>query len=143
VRSHSVRDIALDHLETALRLYFEGGHLASVITLSAVAEELLGKLVTASGVKNALTGEKETVEDMHRWLYGTKLPEKVVSTRANSAKNSIKHGSIDESGFIHFDLETEATDMLDRATYNYWKLVHNETALMRRYLEARHGVGSS
>jgi hypothetical protein len=99
------------------------------------------QLVTASGGENALNSEKATVSHVHRHLYGEELGPKVGTGRANSAKNSVRHGTPDESGVIHLDLETEAVDLLDRATYDYWKLVQSQTPLMVRYLEARHGGG--
>jgi hypothetical protein len=70
VRAHYVTDLALDQLESALRLYFEGKDFASVITLAGAADEIFGKLLSASGKEHSLESLTKAVTAIHEKLFG-------------------------------------------------------------------------
>jgi hypothetical protein len=137
IRAHYRRDLALAQLQTALRLYFDAGHHASVITLAGAAEEIFGKLVTASGGDNSLDSIKRAVSEIHKKLYGEPLEDKHIRNRANAARNSLKHWDEGDTEIIKFDLEQEAHDMLHRAIDKYWLLEQKLTHEMERFLRNR------
>ena len=57
-------------------------------------------------------------------MYSTEAPSKEdITTRANAARNKLKHWSPGEP--IEFDAKEEAEDMLDRARENLLKLMVN------------------
>lgn len=133
VKAHYVRDLALDQLEMALHLYFEGGHWASVVTLAGTADEIFGKVITAAGGENALESLKRAVGEVHKHLYGEETDATIIANHANSAKYRLKHWDAGQPEIIKFDLETEATGMLLRATDNYWTLEHKLTPAMEKF----------
>jgi hypothetical protein len=132
--------IALAQLETALRLYFEGGDYFSVVTLGGAADEIFVKLLTARGVENSLESTKKAMAAIHLKLYGEALDLKVVADRANRARNAIKHISKDSTLTVSFDAKEEAKDMLNRAIDNYWLLEEWLTPAMERF---QHEASSS
>ncbi len=54
VRAYYREDLALQQLETALRLYFEGKDFAAVVTLAGAADEIFGQLLRATGRESSL-----------------------------------------------------------------------------------------
>ena len=133
IRAHYRRDLALVQLETALRLYFEGTDLASVITLAGAADEIFGKLLIASGRDSSLASLTKAVVAIHQKLYGEPLEPRHVADRANKARNSLKHWDVGDTEIVKFDLLQEARDMLNRAIDNYWTLEQKLTAAMERF----------
>lgn len=133
VRAYYRKDLALAQLETALRLYFEGGDRASVITLAGAADEIFGKLLVASDRENSLESLVAAVTAIQQKLFGEALEPSQIAHRANSARNSLKHWDVGDSEIVKFDLETEARDMLNRAVDNYWTLEQNLTPAMERF----------
>ena len=132
-RAYYREDLALAQLETALRLFFEGNDLASVITLAGAADEVFGKLLTAAGRTNALEELKRAVAAIHLKLSGEPLDAKEVACHANRAKNSLKHWDEGQDQIVKLDLHQEALDMLFRATDNYWALKQSLTPAMERF----------
>ncbi len=131
---HQIEDMALEQLETALRLYFEAEKsYYSVITLAGAAEEILGKLLKENGQETALDTIKKAVRAVSERLRGEATTEKWVATRANNAKNRVKHGSPNQSKSVEFDAAEEAKDMLQRAIDNYYTLTSKETEKMLRF----------
>ena len=49
LQTYDKRSIALEQIETALRLYREGNDFFSVITLAGAAEEIYGKILSSRG----------------------------------------------------------------------------------------------
>ena len=130
-------DIATNQLETALKLYLDGGDRFSVITLAGAAEEILGKELQSRGLTNALDTDKALTSAVSQAFGNKPVPPKVVADIANHARNQIKH--LDSGGprTVEMDPDEEAKDMLDRATTNYWKLTEDQTPLMLQYLRER------
>lgn len=120
--AHAPLCIAQRQLDTALRLYFEQEDYYSVITLAGAAEEILGKFLKENGIENALDSLKEEVFAIDKVL-GEAPSRRDIATRANDARNKLKHCS--PGKLIEFDAKEEAEDMLDRAIQNVLKLVVN------------------
>ena len=127
--AHDPKCIALKQLETALRLYFEQEDYYSVITLAGASEEIFGKLLNENARENSLDSLKKSVSGLFKHLYSEDLDEKEIVTRANDARNKLKH----ETGVCEFDAPEEAKDMLNRAIKNYYSLTHNPTPAMDRF----------
>jgi hypothetical protein len=133
VRAHYRKDLALDQLETALRLYFDGGDRASVVTLAGAADEIFGQLLGAAGHENSLQSLIVAVTAIQVRLFGEALEPKHIADRANAARNSLKHWGPGDTEIVKFDLEQEAQDMLNRAVDNFWSLEQRLTPAMERF----------
>ena len=133
IRAYYREDLALNQLETALRLFFDGRDFASVITLAGAADEIFGKLLFAEGKESSLETLKVAVVKIHEKLYGEPGDPKQIANRANFAKNSLKHWDVGQPVIIKFDLEQEAKDMLARAIDNYWLLKEDLSPNMERF----------
>src|ERR1700680_4871106 len=121
-RAHDRRCLALSQLETALRLHFEGEDFASVITLAGAADEVFGKLASARGTDNSLEIIARAASEIHQKLFNSTLARKDTISRANLAKNVLKHWNLGDPLMVNVDLREEASDMLNRAIDNYWAL---------------------
>lgn len=133
VRAYYRDDLALQQLEVALRLYFEGSDFASAITLAGAADEIFGKLLACEGRDNSLENIKQSVAAIHQKLYNEPIDPKQIADRANRAKNSLKHWDRDQPLIVKLDLAQEASDMLFRAIDNYWALKEELTPSMERF----------
>ncbi|ODV02479.1 MAG: hypothetical protein ABT23_06230 [Thiobacillus sp. SCN 63-57] len=133
VRAYYRDDLALQQLETALRIFFEGADFASVITLAGAADEIFGKLLAADGRENSLDIIKKAVVAIHRKLYDETIEPSQIADRANRARNSLKHWDRTQDLIVKLDLSQEATDMLSRAIDNYWALKEELTPTMERF----------
>ena len=91
IRADYVEDLALQQLETALRLYFEGKNFASVVTLAGAADEIFGKLLRAAGRESSLDEMTKAVVAIQQRLFGETASPREVARRANHARNSLKH----------------------------------------------------
>jgi hypothetical protein len=138
-------DIAVAQLETALDLYHRSGDMFSVITLAGAAEEILGQILVERGVKHSLEWLKQGAVAIHLAIYGEEIGAKVFATRANRARNALKHHTPGDPGTVTLDLDQEAVDLLDRAITNYWALekelshaiIHRCPARYRRWRRLR------
>ena len=133
IRADYREDLALTQLETALRLFFEGNDFASVVTLAGAADEIFGKLLSAAGKENSLESLKKAVAAIHQRLFGEPGNPTEIASRANRAKNSLKHWDIGQPLIVKLDLEQEARDMLFRAIDNYWMLKETLSPAMERF----------
>ncbi|MES1982456.1 MAG: hypothetical protein V4443_08260 [Pseudomonadota bacterium] len=133
IRADYRDDLALTQLETALRLFFEGRDFASVVTLAGAADEIFGKLLSASGKENHFDSLKKAAAEIHQWLYGEPGNSTQIANRANRAKNTLKHWDIGQPLIVKLDLEQEAKYMLFRAVDNYWMLKGTLSAAMERF----------
>jgi len=122
IRAYYREELALRQLETALQLYSEGEDFASVITLAGAADEIFGKLLRASGRESSLDEMTAAVIAIHEKLFGEATSARDVASRANRARNSLKHWDVGEPEIVKFDLAEEARDMLNRAIDNHWML---------------------
>jgi hypothetical protein len=132
--------IARSQLETALQLFRDGKDLFSVITLAGAAEEILGNLLKERGEDSALAALERAASDMYRHMFGGEAGAGQFAKRANRARNAMKHHDPGQPGMVTFDLLEEATDMLDRAVANYWRLEHSVLAGMDAFATYQRAV---
>lgn len=140
IRSYYRTDLASIQLETALRLFAEGDDFASVITLAGAADEIFGKTLAASGRENSLEVIMKSVAAIHNYLYGESTPPQQIASRANHAKNSLKHWDRGDPNLISLDLPEEARDMLNRAIDNYWALEERLSPAMEEFQRKNMGA---
>jgi hypothetical protein len=118
IQRYAKKDIALAQIETALRLYFEGEELFSVVTLAGAAEEILGQLLRAKG-----TGPGA--------LFRSVLEVLRPGERKRSGEGG---GQVQETeDFIHLDARGEALFLLGRAIDDYHSLTGAFSAGMLRF----------
>lgn len=139
IQSYTKESIASSQIDTAIRLYEEGNFLGA-LTLAGAAEEILGKLVSESGRQSALASLKEAVAAIHTHLSDEEIAPNWVVTRANSARNSLKHLDTSAGRDVSFDPEDEATDMLNRAIINCWRANGVLTPAMQRFEHSQRAV---
>lgn len=70
-------DIALEQLETALRLFKKPKEYISVITLAGAAEEILGKACREQGIKNAIEEMQHSFYLLRKIRYGCSATHEV------------------------------------------------------------------
>jgi hypothetical protein len=131
---HSKLEIARIQIEAAV-VHYEADEFIPAITLAGAGEEILGKMVKATGKKHALA----TAQDQTAVIYGLLWPGEVsdpkkVASAANAARNEMKHHDSGEDSSIELDPRAEAENMLDRAIENYFLLTQDQTPVMMRYL---------
>ena len=132
--TYQKREIAIQQLETAIRLFQERKDPFSVITLAAAAEEILGRYVEASGKTNSLQVLRDAALAIQQ-IEGNENPISVVD-RANYARNNLKHLNLNRPEHCVFiDEWQEAEDMLARATDNYWLLENCFSPLIEDFLQ--------
>ena len=140
-QAYDKKCIALAQLETALRLFRDGGDLFSVITLAGAAEEILGELVEKRGRDNSLESLKKAAGAIHKLATGESLDETgltIFAKRANRARNAVKHLKAGGEPTITLDVREEAVDILTRAVDNYWLLEDSVTPAMGEFDPAQH-----
>ena len=147
-QTHDARRIALVQLEAALQLYLDcvegpdqddADGYYPVITLAGAAEEILAGVLDSSMArvregrreKNALEDLTRTAIAVGERLDDDGLSKEEIVARANYARNRLKHWP--PRGPMTFDAKEEATDLLDRAVENYYKLTSDLTDPMRRF----------
>lgn len=116
--SYQKEEIALNQLETALRLFFEGGELFSVITLAGAAEEILGQLLQGKGGQGR--GTFRSVLDLLRPRAAT------AGSGSPSRETELQ---------VHMDVQHEARFLLSRAIEDYHALTGRLTPAMLRFNE--------
>ena len=121
-------DIALEQLETALRLFKETEEYISVITLAGAAEEILGKACREQGIKNAVEEKLHSFYLLRRIRFGGNASaekaksDKVLTTRLNHVRNKAKHINPVQEPTLVLHAEGEARDLINRALHNWWAL---------------------
>jgi len=124
-------DIALNHLQMAIDMFFKNQDLLCVLTLAGAAEEILGQYATRANEETMLDLLCSSLEKNHsinmdnqafKWEY------------LNKARNIVKHFNKDETEIIELDPESEALTMLIRAIGNLYShdktVTYNTPALM-------------
>jgi hypothetical protein len=132
-RSYDTKRIALEQLETALRLYLEQRDYIAAITLAGAAEEILGRIAKNMGIETSLQTLSNDAVAIHKRLLNVAIERKHFVKRANYARNKLKHVDPITEPTIVFDPEEEAIDMLNRAIENYWNVEGTLTDLMKKY----------
>lgn len=133
VQGHNRRCMALSQLETALRLNFEGQDYFSVITLAGAADEIFGQLLAAQGLDSSIESIKKAVVAIHKHITQDELEASSVASRANHARNALKHWSAAQPLIVSFDVRVEVQDMLNRAIDNRWTLEQQLSPAMERF----------
>jgi len=135
---HTKCDIARVQIEAAIT-HYEADEFIPAITLAGAGEEILGKMVSATGQANALARRQATTGVLYATLWpGEVTTPKRVADVANATRNEMKHCDSGKDSSIEFDAKAEAEDMLDRAIENYFTLTRDQTEVMSRYLAVRH-----
>ena len=113
------QDIALTQLKSAVKMYRIGDYI-SCLTLSAAAEEILGKMMLKNKGSNWLKGEVSYLGSIYEY-FGKSIPsEKVLIKKINKIKNSLKHNDSGENEIIEADFEDEAVLFFVKAVKNYY-----------------------
>ncbi len=133
VQKHNTITLATDQLEVALLLWFEENdcNLSSIITLAGAVEELLGKQCKTMGRPTALDESKNAFQMITKILHGEEADGRVMATRANHARNAMKHHANET---YTSDLTEESKDMLERAIQNYITIKGFPTLIMEKFL---------
>src|SRR5258706_142471 len=93
IRAYYRTKLALDQLETALRLYAEGKEFASVITLAGAAEEIFGLAAKETkGVENAFDSLKRSTAEIFKAIYGEAPPPFAPATRGRGGEHAVFAG---------------------------------------------------
>ena len=137
-QTYKSSEIALEQLETALRLYLARESYFSVVTLAGAAEEIYGKIVRDQEINNSMDESVNATLAMHKRLFGTKTDEKRVRDRMNHAKNVLKHANPKTESTVTLDVQEEAIDMLNRAIDNYWLIESQLSPRMVQFQRERH-----
>lgn len=130
-------DVACEQLETALRLFFEGRELFSVITLAGAAEEILGAHLKVEGKPTALDELVKGAVRISAALSGAPSTPKDIRTVANRPRNASKHMDGQSDSTLQVYLKRDAADLLNRAVDNYYQLMEHfdlpETELVAKF----------
>lgn len=127
---YSKKKVAEHQLDRAIRLLLDDHDAISAVTLAGAAEEILGKLVEASGEKSSIGSFIDDCLLIGRVAHGEEWKPKVFAEMANHTRNSLKH-LVDGSDVCV--IEEAACEMIDRAVQNLWKLDGIESEHVRRY----------
>ncbi|MBI3571524.1 MAG: hypothetical protein HY082_10570 [Gammaproteobacteria bacterium] len=124
-------DIASAQLERAIQLYVDKTDLVSAVTLAGAAEEILGKLVSDTGEKNAFEEVLDTLCAMHAKAFQEEPNRKAYAELRNGIRNEFKHLCAGESLEVNLDLE--AAKLIKRAIANYCKLFPGHYSRFREF----------
>jgi hypothetical protein len=96
----------------------------SALTLAGVAEEILGQMVRAKGIPNALEAAKHADAHSWYWIPENELDEEFnqIGRELNQLKNEVKHNHGGQNKLVKAYFVEEAEDMALRAIENYIKL---------------------
>lgn len=101
----------------SIRLWHEGEYVAA-LTLAGAAEEILGKRLRKAGLAPFQDSfSSEIVEFARRLGHEDPRTDKLLNDLLNSSRNELKHYDGDEA--LIFDLRADASEMLERALFNY------------------------
>ena len=133
---HIKVEIAIEQLETALKLFLSGQSYVSALTLGGVAEEILGMALKLEGIENSL---QELYKNYHQpgleWINPPKKWKDFATDGKNKVRNAVKHLSGKDDLTFEADIQDEAVWMLGRAIDNYKRLGFEPTALMHEFEE--------
>ena len=130
-------EVAEHQLKRALALFLDEKDYVCAITLAGASEEILGKLLEASGREHALGSFVKACVQTGKVVYNEKWSHKHFVNMANSFRNALKHYVTEHPIMVRRDA---AVEILDRAIENFFALTGRETTNMRRFMEEAHGV---
>jgi hypothetical protein len=117
------------------------------VRLAGAGEEILGQMATNmvktdSALAMRIKGTHAIFHEIDAAFPDVKgdTTDKRVAYAANRLRNELKHHDVGTDSSITFDFKDGAEDMLDRAIENYFLLVEDQTAVMKRYLNRRHAA---
>jgi hypothetical protein len=125
IQRFAKQEIALQQIETALRLYAEQGELFSVITLAGAAEEILGQLLEQKAGKQGLRGTVGSIFQVLRPAAG----------RKGGAREGLSGHEVEDS--VHMDARQEAEFLLGRAIEDYMTLSGTPSASMIKFMSEK------
>lgn len=123
-------DIAVKQLRSSIQLYNKRDFISS-ITLAGAAEEILGKIASEITKRNALTDEKEFLDQIAE-LYNKPKPDlKKIIKHRNKVKNYLKHYDLyTDQTLEKTDYKSAAEDLIIGAINNY-KIIFNKEPIDR------------
>ena len=130
-------EVAEHQLERALRLFLDEKDYVCSITLAGASEEILGKLMEASGKEHALGSFVKACVETGKIVYNENWAHKDFADMANSFRNALKHLVTEDPIMVPREA---AVEILDRAIENFFALTSRETKNMRRFMEEAHGM---
>jgi len=134
--------VAVELLDRALCMYYEGSSYFAALHLAGGAEEILGAYVErreegASSLKSLVSGAVEFSELLNG---GVASKHQNIRDVINHPKNQTKHMDKGKSEHVTFDPKMEARNLLGRAVSNYYTLMRDnnrynlpETELLSRF----------
>jgi hypothetical protein len=137
--------IAIELLDRALQMYFEGNSYFASLHLAGAAEELLAAYVKKHGDTSSFESMRDFVVKLSKTDFiKSSINDDIVEVSAknigkamNRAKNATKHMDTTDDDLIEFDAKAEAKDLLNRAVNNYYQLMSfmdlEETRLLQRF----------
>jgi hypothetical protein len=114
--------IAQAQLQRAIVLFLDDEDYVNAITLASAAEEVLGKYVEKSGGEPAMRKVHESImKALDETPMDIEKPsgKEILDNYMNGVKNSLKHHNQNADDFLEADWQTEAINMIVRASTNY------------------------
>ena len=127
-------DVALQMLDTALEIFFEGKDYFSALHIAGACEEIFAQHLRLKGVVTSLESDAHAFIQIKKTLTGIESPLKEVKIFLNNSKNSIKHMNDGKDLFVKMDPKDDAEAMLDRAITNLWRLDVVFSPLVEKFL---------
>ena len=127
-------EIAEIQLNRAINLFLSGEDYVSAITLAGASEEILGKMLNQHGLSNSLEELVDASQKVGQTLYGNSGSRKEYVSLANYYRDRLKH--ITDGDDLHFSVDYEAADLIERSISNYFKLTGNQTKEMEAFSES-------
>lgn len=112
-------EIAEHQLNQSLQLFLVDKDYISAITLAGASEEILGKLLEARNIENALENWVDTTLGFAKIFGVSELNRKQVISDANYSRDSLKHIKDGDSVLV---TKNDAIQILERAIQNYIQL---------------------
>ena len=112
-------EIAEHQLNKSLQLFLVDKDYISAITLAGASEEILGKLLEARNIENALENWVDTTLGFAKIFGVSELNRKQVISDANYSRDSLKHIKDGDSVLV---TKNDAIQILERAIQNYIQL---------------------
>ena len=132
--THNKIDIAIEQLESALKIFLSGESYVSALTLAGASEEILGMALRIKGIENSLQEQYKRYHDPDfSWLNPPKSWGEFTTHGKNKVRNAVKHLSNETDLTFEADIKDEALWMLVRAIGNYDRLGFPPTDLMHQF----------
>ena len=138
--------VAMQLLDRALVMYYEGDSYFAALHLAGGAEEILGVYVEREGGDSSFKSLQAGAMRISQLLdEGAEVTPKDIKQLMNYARNRTKHMNDIGDDDVHFDPKKEAFDILGRSISNYYSLMVNfnlpETEQIRMFNSERAGTG--